>query len=120
MMANSRYNSASMTRHESIDQRSVALGRAIAVRLEAEPELMEMASANLDRWEKTCSSGVKPALVEWRSALERGRESVMALLTGDDERAKRLRQSNPFAGLIPQRQRNDIFKRFAPNDQAST
>jgi hypothetical protein len=47
-------------------------------------------------------------------------DGVIALLTGKDKRAVRLRQSNPFAGALPQKVRNEIFLRFEACDKAAT
>jgi hypothetical protein len=108
-----------MKSHDLIDQRSLAFGRAIAARLVDDPSLIEHARANIRRWLETCSPGVRPAFLEWLAALDAGTESVLALLTGPDERATRLRQSNPFAGVLPQKERNEILLRFEALDKAS-
>jgi len=108
-----------MKSHDLIDRRSLAFGQAIAARLVADPSILEHARANIKRWLETCSPGVRPALLEWIAALDSGTESVLALLTSTDERAIRLRQSNPFAGVLPQSERNEILLRFQALD-AST
>jgi len=43
----------------------------------------------------------------------------LKLLTGTDERAIRLRQSNPFAGLLSQLERNEILLRFESYDKTA-
>jgi hypothetical protein len=59
-----------------------------------------------------CSPRLRPALVEWQAALDDGPAAVVALLTGEDERATRLRQSNPFAGVLSPQERNAILLQF--------
>jgi hypothetical protein len=108
-----------MKSHDLIDKRSLAFGEAIAARLIKDPMLVDHARANIERWLETCSAGVRPTLLEWVAALDSGTESVLALLTGTDERAIRLRQSNPFAGVLPQRERNEILLRFESYDKTS-
>jgi hypothetical protein len=101
-----------MTSHRQIDARSLAFGRAIAARLIEQPELVEHARANIDRWLKTCSPGVARTLQEWLAVLDGPLSGTIELLTADDERATRLRQSNPFAGLLSNQERNRILRQF--------
>ena len=108
-----------MKSHRQIDERSLAFGRAIADRLTGHPELVTRARATLVRWLGTCSPGARPALEEWLAALDGPREGVVALLTGADERAVRLRQSNPFAGVLSPQERTAILRRFESHDAAS-
>jgi hypothetical protein len=106
--------------HRLIDERSLALAQAIADRLGLDPGLVALARANLERWSKTCSPRARSSLQEWATVLDGPLEGVIALLTGQDERAVRLRQSNPFAGALPQNVRNEIFLRFEARDEAAT
>src|SRR5262245_25002538 len=99
--------------HQRIDARSLAFGKAIAAKLEKQPELIELARENLRRWMTTVSPRTLPVLQEWITALDGPIDGVIALLTGEDERAIRLRQSNPFAGALSEEERNAILKQFA-------
>ncbi len=96
------------------------MAKAIAERLGADPGLVDMARSNLERWSETCSPRAKATLDEWRDVLNGPIDSVIALLIGEDERAVRLRQSNPFAGALPQRVRNEILLRFEARDASAT
>jgi hypothetical protein len=109
-----------MKDHRNIDARSLAFGRAIADRLITHPELIDQARHTLKRWMATCSSRSKGTLEEWRSVLDGPVEEVVALLTDAGERATRLRQSNPFAGLLPEAERNEILRQFEAYDAAGT
>ncbi len=109
-----------MNRHEVIDQRSLAFGRMIAAKLQDNPALIEHARRNLEKWLKTCSPGVRSTLLEWNEVLNSGLEPTLRLLTQWNERAIRLRQSSPFAGLLTQSERNEIIRRFKANDTAAT
>ena len=107
-----------MPDHQTIDRRSLAFGQALAARVRADPALVDAARATLARWMSTCSPRARPALEEWEAVLTGPLDGVIALLTGTDERATRLRQSNPFAGLLPNEERLSIIRRFqgpAPN-----
>src|SRR5215216_2353654 len=108
-----------MLDHHVIDERSLAFGHAIAIRLRECPELIERARATLHRWLQSCSPRARAALEEWLAVLDQPVESVSALLTEAGERAVRLRQSNPFAGVLAPEERNAILKRFIRHDPAS-
>jgi hypothetical protein len=109
-----------MRDHRLIDERSLALAQAIADRLRGDPGLVELARANLARWSGSCSTRARGALQEWKTVLDGPIDGVIALLTADNERGTRLRQSNPFAGALPQKVRNEIFLRFQARDQGAT
>jgi type II secretory pathway component PulL len=99
-----------MRTHEWIDQRSLALHQAVATRLEARPELLEVARANLERW-LASSSGA--TLREWRRLLDSlPLPELLALLRSSGERAVRLRQSSPFAGLLSPTERQAILDSY--------
>ena len=108
-----------MKSHKLIDERSLAFGRAIARRVAKQPELIALAQANLWRWLTTCSAGARPALEEWQALLEGPIDAVISLLTESSERAVRLRQSNPFAGVLSPQERSAILQEFQAHDAAS-
>lgn len=68
------------------------------LRLHPLSAIRERSLANLDRWE---SKGVwVSAHDEWRKLMSSGTDAeVMAMMTGEDENANRLRQSPPYTGL---------------------
>ncbi len=101
-----------MKHHRRIDERSLAFGHAIAARLAEQPELIDHARATLARWMTTCSPRSRSTLQEWESALTGPIGGVLELLTATDERATRLRQSNPFAGLLPEQERLAILRQL--------
>jgi hypothetical protein len=109
-----------MKSHDLIDQRSLAFGQAIAARLIEDPSLVDYARANISRWVTTCSPGVRRTLDEWVGVLDEGMRSILNTLTGSGERNTRLRQSNPFAGLLSEQERNAFLLKFQAYDKAST
>jgi hypothetical protein len=108
-----------VNQHELIDQRSMAFGKAIADRLRSQPELVLDAKRTLQRWIKTCSPRSASTLAEWQSILDGPVSGVTDVLTSRDERAVRLRQSNPFAGILSQQERTAIIRRFETHDTAT-
>jgi hypothetical protein len=92
--------------HQWIDQRSLALHAAVAAKLEAHPQLLDVARRNLERW---LQQNPATALREWRRILDSTPlPEVVALLRSSTEEAARLRQSSPFAGLLTTEERRTI------------
>lgn len=58
--------SAALRGHERNDQRSLALHRAIAEKLRANPALIEIARENLDRW-SAAGGHSQPYWEAWRN-----------------------------------------------------
>ena len=101
-----------MKDHRLIDERSLALHRLVAEKLRADSTLLDLAGANLDRWEAGASPRLRPVLAEWRALLGAPLDELLAVLTGEDERATRLRQSSPFAGALTSGERFAILREF--------
>ena len=99
-----------MRSHQWIDERSLALHAAVAAKLEARPELLDVARQNLERWLSTRSAG---ALREWQAILARAPlPEVIELLRTRSADAARLRQSSPFAGVLSQSERQSILDMY--------
>ena len=99
-----------MRSHEWIDQRSLALHEAVAAKLEAQPQLVEVARANLQRW---LSTNPAEALREWKLVLDGiALPELVALLRSPGDEAARLRQSSPFAGLLTPAERQSILNDY--------
>ena len=99
-----------MRSHEWIDQRSLALHEAVAVKLEAQPQLLDIARANLQRW-----LAARPALPlrQWQRLLDTlSLRQLLDLLRSTSQEAVRLRQSSPFAGLLTPAERQAILSRY--------
>lgn len=98
-----------MRSHEWIDQRSLALHEAVAAKLEADPALLDVARANLQRW--LCATP-RPAVIEWLQLLDvTPLPQLLRLLRSTGDHAARLRQSSPFAGLLTPEERQSILDR---------
>ena len=100
-------------RHEIIDLRNMELGRIIAEKLKKQPELLALARSNLERWIAQSHGTPPPAHLEWKGILEKMHpDEIMDLLTQDSEDARRLRQSNPFAGALTPQERWSVLKAY--------
>lgn len=57
----------------------------------------------------------KDALREWKQIIEaQGIDGVLRQLADRSEDGERLRQSSPFAALMPEGKRREILKRYEP------
>jgi len=98
--------------HQRIDRRSLALHRAIAGKLRADPSLLAIAHDNLDRWSKERGRS-QPYWDAWREILNRPLEEVLALMVEDSEKMTAMRQATPFAGILTPRERWAIYDQFS-------
>ena len=97
--------------HFQIDERSLALHRAVAQRLKENPTLLEIARNNLERW---CQEGgMRSYWTEWKNILRSPLDEILSFLVSNDERAKWLRQSSPFCGILTPRERWKIYESFS-------
>jgi hypothetical protein len=101
-------------RHELTDEISLAMARRVAERLSRQPELLQVARENLDRWAKRNADapGLLRCYAEWRGILERPLEEICRVLNSDTEEARRLRQNSPFAGVLSPREVWELKRRF--------
>ena len=96
-----------MRSHQWIEQRNLALHEAVAAKLEAHPQLLDVARRNLERW---LNQDPATAFREWRRMLDSTPlADVVALLRSSSDEATRLRQSSPFAGLLTTEERCAIM-----------
>ena len=103
-----------MNWHEVIDERSLELHRVIARELRADPAKLERVVAWMDRFlnDPEYSIHSKDALQEWRAIIQQGLPQVLAALVDDSEDGQRMRQSSPFAVIMPQAERAQIFAKY--------
>lgn len=98
--------------HDRLDERSLALHRLVAEKLTANPQLVEQARENVCRWQ-AANGSPSPALAEWQQILAGPFEHITLLLVERSERATRLRQSSPFAGLLTDAERRTIYESYS-------
>lgn len=81
-----------------LDKKKLNTARAV-LRNFPVPVIRQRSLSNLERWEK---NGVwVSANEEWRTLMQEGSdEEIVAVMTGEDETANRLRQSPPYTGLL--------------------
>jgi len=101
-------------KHSEIDQASLEMARRVADRLRHNPELLEVARTNLQRWSRRNAAVVSllRCYAEWEDILSRPVDQICDLLCADTNEAQRLRQNSPFAGVLPPAEVWEIKSRF--------
>jgi hypothetical protein len=98
--------------HRILDARSLAMHCKIVQKISRDPRLLEKAKANLARW-RAKTDGANPRyLKEWQEILEEPWLMIAEMLTGMSEEAVRLRSSSPFAGILNEKEREQIYAAF--------
>ena len=98
-----------MDMHRLAEERSLAYHRVIAARLGEDPTVLEQARARVREW--VAVPGPVPHYARaWAALLGRPVAEIVTFLTDPGERARELRQSTPFAGVIPPRERWGIWR----------
>lgn len=105
--------------HAWVDQRNRVLSTAVAEHLRHRPALVASALARVRARLAAGPGPARWALEQWASLLsaalagEAGRAALFAVLTEEGEHAARLRQSTPFAGVVPEAERAAILRHLA-------
>jgi hypothetical protein len=97
--------------HRVSDIRSLALHALIARKVVEDSSAIVRARENLERW--AASQGATELwMEEWRRILDRPAEQVALFLVSVSDDAFRLRQSSPFAGVLPAEERRALWDAF--------
>lgn len=106
-----------MISHQDIEARSLDLARAIVARVDCDPrhQALELARERCRRWlqQAPCAD-----LGRWEEILKQPWPAVRGVLLDPSDEGKRLRQSNPFCGVLSPRERWEIYRRFRRHDLA--
>ena len=105
--------------HRLAELRSVAFHRAVAERIRKDPGVLERARRRVAS--ESAQGRSSGAAREWSEILSGPTDSICEFLLDPSERATRLRQSTPFAGAIPARERWRIWRevRASAEEQAA-
>ena len=84
---------------------------AIVEKIDRDPERKDLARAraNSRRWTRQRPT---PANNEWMQILERPWEEIRLVLLDPSENGKRLRQNDPFCGILTPQERWHIYREF--------
>jgi hypothetical protein len=103
--------------HQIAEARSLAYHRAIADRLAGDPAILERARVRVRGWLQA-RPGTHFA-TGWADVLARPLPEIIAFLTDTGERARELRQSTPFAGVLDARERWRLWREAGERARAS-
>jgi hypothetical protein len=96
--------------HQWIDLVNLKMCRAIAKKIRRDPQLMSIPRANLRRWKRKMRR-LPQAHREWEMILKHNpTERVLEILTQDTDEGQRLRQGDPFVGILSEKERLAFFK----------
>jgi hypothetical protein len=100
-----------MRTHREIEERSLAMARAIVAKIDADPAKtgLEKAKATCKRWFEQCPA---PVNHEWMEIITRPWGEIREILLDDSEEGRRLRQSDPFAGILTPQERWAIYREY--------
>lgn len=103
-----------MNWHDVIDDRSLELHGVIARELRADPAKLDLVVAWIRRFldDPEYSEDNKDGLNEWMGIIRQGLPRVLEALADGSGEGQRLRQSSPFAVIMPQEERAQIFDRY--------
>jgi hypothetical protein len=107
-----------MASQQQIDARSLALARVLVSRIDADPEqrVIARACARCERWRKAAPCA---DLDLWAELLRRPWPEIRAVLLDASERGARLRQSNPFCGVLSARERWAFYRSYRHDPRAA-
>lgn len=100
--------------HQDVDQRSLALHRLVADKIRRDPALFNKVRQTLARWRTTVCASSQPYLQEWEHLADSGLEACLLAAEEDSERARALRQSSPFTGVLTHGERFTFLKTWRP------
>jgi hypothetical protein len=98
--------------HRILDARSLAMHCKIVQKISRDPQLLEKAKANLSCWSAKIDGPVPRYLREWQEILEKPWLTIAEMMTSMGEDATRLRSSSPFAGILSEEEREQIYAAF--------
>jgi hypothetical protein len=101
--------------HQHVDARSLEMHRLIAQKVRRAPELIKEVEGTLKRWlaQSNDSERAADTMQEWQHFLETSSlEDVLTFISSESEEAARMRQSSPFAGILTDSERQDIFAKY--------
>jgi len=100
--------------HDAIDRRSLTMARRIVAKIDDDPVRrgLEHAREVCARW---VQRGNLPA-VEWMGILQRPWPEIRSILLDESEEGKRLRQNDPFCGVLTPVERWEIYREAARNE----
>lgn len=93
------------------DFRSLEMHRLIAEKILLDNSLINVAKNNIERW-KVQNEFPQTYLDDWMNYINQGIGPLVLFMVSETEEGQRLRSSSPFAGVLSNTERLEIFKKF--------
>ena len=94
--------------HPHIDRRSLEMAKLIVEKIDADPNLFQVAHENLQRWSRIRGGALPRCREEWKALLKRPWSQIRRILLDESDEGQRLRSAHPFAGLVSENERRRI------------
>ena len=95
--------------HPEINRRTLERTRLVVAKVDADPNLIELAVTNLKRWMARTNGKPKACHAEWMKLLaEKPWEDLRSALLEESDEGQRLRSSLPFAGVLTEQERRSV------------
>jgi len=107
-----------MQSHQNIDERALVLARHIVEHIDADPERQGLGKAReiCRRWQRILEKRERNNADEWAEILRHPWDDIRQVLLDPGANATRLRQNNPFCGVLSNRERWHIIKEYRNRD----
>jgi hypothetical protein len=94
--------------HQQIDRRSLEMVRRIVAKIDADPERrgFDHAKSVCERWIARGDVSAR----DWRTILQQPWEEVRPILLQENDGSQRLRQTDPFCGILTPQERWEIYR----------
>ena len=98
--------------HQWIDARDLEMARLIANKIRRNPALLQEAVATLRHWKRRLRP-IPEAVLEWDAIFrQHSRERILEIFTQDNDEGQRLRQSDPFCGILTEAERGRFLRDY--------
>jgi hypothetical protein len=98
--------------HQWVDMRDLEMAQMIAKKIRKKPALFREAVKTLQHWKRILRP-IPEAVLEWdRIFLTHKRDEILDVFTEDSENGQRLRQSDPFCGVLTEEERADFLTKY--------
>lgn len=107
--------------HNVLDAISLEIGKQVADRVEANPELVDIARANLVRWKarNVDAPSLMRCYAEWENILAQPLSRTLKILRSRDDESQRLRQNSPFVGILSPAEVRELKKKIRDREAAT-
>ena len=108
-----------MKTHQAVDRRSLLLAQEIVKKIE-KCSLYDEIDRAISRCERWYNIHKLESIKEWLNILDKPWDEIKKVLLDQSENGQRLRQSNPFCGVLTNKERWSIYRRFKKDEKRAS